>query len=367
MKKITIINSTLDTSIDGGGVAQVVRSIYENLNKTVNSKVICRKAWVNHENVLQGEMGHDYIDNITNNSNVILHSHGIWDMFSKKTCEISLKRNIPLILSPHGMLEPWAIEHKKYKKKIAWYTYQKRLIKSANLLVVNSDREYRSVRKLGFENPIAIVGNGVERENNISPIEFKNRDKVILFLSRISEVKGIPDLIKAWSMISDHKGYQLHLCGNGEENYIFKIKGLIAESGLTDSIKYLGPIFSNDKWKKYESSHLFVLPSYSENFGIVIAEALMSGLPIITSHSAPWKILKEKEIGWSIDNDCVQLSSAISNYINLNIEQKFRLNSLTRSYSEASFDWGNVVNDYLECYRWVLGIDKKPPKSINFT
>ena len=360
MVDINIIASTLDASKNGGGIAQVVKSLSD--FSIGNYTTICNVAWNNKE-VIIGRYGHQYL-NSDINKNSVVHSHGLWDMYGRKTCMLALKNNIPLVISPHGMLEPWALKHKRVKKFIAWHLYQKRIINKASLIIVNSTQEYESVRGLGFKNPIAVLGNGVDETEHCEKITFEKRNNVILFLSRISKVKGITDLIKAWSLVSNKENYQLHLCGNADREYLVEVNRLIKKLNLTSSVKYLGPKFNKEKWQQYESSHLFVLPSYSENFGIVIAEALLAGLPVLTTYATPWAILEERSIGWSTNNDAYELATKIQAYINLPLEDKMSLHERVKKYSQGNFSWEKVFLEYSTCYKWVVNQNLPLPKQI---
>jgi glycosyltransferase involved in cell wall biosynthesis len=99
-------------------------------------------------------------------------------------------------------------------------------------------------------------------------------------LSRISWKKGIERLIKAWAMVSN---LYLVIAGNDEDNYLPTLKALVQELGLTARVLFTGPLADTDKWAVYENAEMFVLPSYSENFGNVVAEAMIMSCPVIVT------------------------------------------------------------------------------------
>ncbi len=146
-------------------------------------------------------------------------------------------------------------------------------------------------------------------------------------MSRIHPKKGIEILIESWKRLTGkYKDWNVVIAGNGEENYISYLKELIKNNYLDSSVSIIPPVFGEMKRKLYCESSLFVLPTYSENFGMVIAEALACGIPVITTTGTPWEELNTNKIGW-----CVELS--VENIV-LTIETAIQLGE------EKSLKWG---------------------------
>lgn len=295
----------------------------------------------------------------------VVHVHGLWTPFVWRACRYAKCHDLPLVISPHGMLEPWALAHKYWKKKAAWVLYQKKVLNSADMLVVNSGRELDSVRAMGFKGAVAVIGNGVDIADYHLPCPGLSSNKVALFLSRLSPVKGLPDLISAWSMLPVGHGYQLHLYGHADAGYDAVLYDLIKMHNLDNEVKLLGPVFGAEKWNAYFGASFFVLPSYSENFGIVVAEALWAGLPVITTTSTPWECLARERIGWQVDNDPVQIKDAILMAMKLegNECSDMRLRALT--YAKSNFSWPDIAEKYLCSYKWLLEGNNLKPSWIN--
>ncbi len=121
--------------------------------------------------------------------------------------------------------------------------------------------------------------------------------KTLLFLSRIHHKKGIELLLEAWQRIGKQlrSNWKINIAGNGESNYINNINQLITKKNLVGEIEIIGPKFGEDKIRTYRQADLFVLPTYSENFGIVVAEALAYGIPVITTKGTPWEELNTRQ------------------------------------------------------------------------
>lgn len=302
---------------------------------------------------------------LTKNGQYVLHIHGLWTPFVWRAYRFARKNKLPLVVSPHGMLEPWAMSHKALKKKLAWFLYQKRILNHADMLVVNSEKELLTVRAMGLKSPVAVIENGVDAESFQQSNGSFPSEKVVLFLSRLSPVKGIPDLIEAWSLLPAGHGYELRLYGHADPGYEAELRRLILEFQVEGSVKLLGPVFGQDKWMAYQGATFFVLPSYSENFGIVVAEALWSGVPVITTNATPWECLAREAIGWQVDNDPRQLRDALLAAMRLEEEERKGMALRASVYAQANFNWPNVVDKYIVSYKWLVGSLAENPEWID--
>lgn len=244
---------------------------------------------------------------IGGNNTDVLHGHGLWQLPVHYMARSARMLNIPYVMTPHGMLEPWALEQSRLKKKIALRLYQRRDLQSANMLHATAQMEAEQFLRLGFSNPVAVIPNGID----LSEFPLKETcgrqsvdgKKQLLFLSRIHPKKGIEVLIDAWAAIRpDLKArWCVKIAGNGDEGYVTKLNRKISSLGLDDQIEIVGPKFGEEKREMYWDADLFVLPTYSENFGVVVAEALAYGVPVITTKGAPWGDLQAFNCGWWID------------------------------------------------------------------
>lgn len=291
----------------------------------------------------------------------VVHIHGIWTPFEYGAFREARRRGASIVVSPHGALERWAFDHKRIKKRIAWWLYQKGVMQVADLIVVNSAQELRRMRELGLAGPIATIPNGVETSGFALAEE---RERTVLFFSRIDPKKGIPDLITAWSAITDHKGYKLRIHGHGEPAYMNLISKQISTVG-NSTIEVGPPVFGSDRWEVFAKAAIYVLPSYSENFGITVAEALMAGLPVITTKATPWGELGDLGLGWIIDNNVEQLRGALTQAIDLDRETRSRMSMEAHLYASQRFGWDNIVEQYAETYEWLLHPSRIAPDWVD--
>lgn len=294
----------------------------------------------------------------------VFHGHGIWDLTIHQMASFARKNRIPYVVSVRGMLEPWSMQQSKLKKKIALLLYQKRDLSSANCLHATAESELASIRELGYTNPVAVIPNGIEIESfPIRKSLYKKKAKrTILFLSRIHHKKGIEILIEAWSRLSDNikNDWKVEIVGNGSPDYIDTLRRLIVSKGLQEEIMILGPKFGREKVIAYQQADLFVLPTYSENFGVVIAEALACGIPVITTKGAPWKDLEEYNAGEWIDIGVEPLCSSLSNLMTKSSIELVEMGKNGRTLVEQKYSIDSVAGKFFELYRWLDNKSGRP-------
>ena len=300
---------------------------------------------------------------LTQNKFDVFHGHGIWQMPVHYMAHLARMKNIPYIITPRGMLEPWPLNTKKWKKKLALTLYQRHDLAKATCIHVTAQMEAENIRKLGFKNPIALIPNGIDiNEFPVKPKPITKEKHTLLFLSRIHPKKGIELLIDAWQQLDNtlRQYWQVKIAGNGEEGYIASMEKLIKERGLNEEIKIIGPQFGEAKLAAYHSSDLFVLPTHSENFGIVVAESLACGLPVITTKGTPWEELLTNHAGWWIDIGVQPLVEALQEALQLSEEQRIQMGQNGRKLVEEKYSIEAVAQQMIQLYKWILNRDEKP-------
>lgn len=293
----------------------------------------------------------------------LLHGHGIWQMPVHQMAQLANKKGIPYIVSPRGMLEPWSLETGKWKKKLAMALYQRNDLTQAACIHATAQMEAENIRKLGFKNPIAIISNGIDLSEFPAQLQKAKKEKnTLLFLSRIHKKKGIELLIEAWQQQEKtlRQSWQVEIAGNGEETYIASLQKLINEKGLANEISIIGPQFGEAKLAAYNRADLFVLPTYSENFGIVVAEALACGVPVITTKGTPWEELITQNAGWWIDIGTQPLVETLNKAMQLNKIERWEMGRNGRQLVEENYAIEAVAKQMVELYEWILNKRDKP-------
>lgn len=304
-------------------------------------------------------------DLIRNEKFDILHGHSLWSMHVHYLSVIAQKNNIPYVITPRGTLEPWALNAKKWKKRIAMLLYQRKDLKKAACIHATAVMEAANIRSLGFKNPIAFIPNGVDIPDSYFTRSTKKEDKrTILFLSRIHPKKGIEFLISAWEKIdiTIRKDWQIKIVGAGDENYISSLKKLISLSALENEIQLIGPLYGTDKSEVLSNAELFVLPTYSENFGVVVAEALLYGVPVITTVGTPWEELNTHNAGWWIEIGVEPLVKALLHSMQLSETERRAMGENGKKLVVSNYSIQSVASKMVDLYKWML--DKNSDSSF---
>ena len=290
----------------------------------------------------------------------VVHINGWWQpqLAFFQWAARSLK--IPVVLSPHGMLEPWIVKRHYWTRKWpAIQLYQRGLVKHADYLHATADKEKDNLLRLGWNARIAVIPNAV----NIEVLPIKDNwslKRRIVFMSRLHVKKGIELLLEALSHLkSDLDGYEVIIAGEGELDYVKTLKKAAISFGLSEVVKLVGGVYGAEKVSLLQSADFFVLPTYSENFGIVVAEALACGTPVITTHGTPWKVLEENECGWYIPVGVNALKKTLREAISVTEETIERMGRNGRRLVEKQYTDKSVASRFFEKYTFLLSNNRE--------
>lgn len=306
----------------------------------------------------------------------LVHDHGIWLPCHRTVAGICEARGIQRMVSPRGMLEPWSLNHKKWKKRVAWWLYQRKALRSAVALHATAASEAAQFRKLGLAQPILLAANGVDEAPapDTEPDGVSTR-RAALFLSRIHPKKGLPILLEAWARIRPRE-WGLCITGPEENNHLAELKTLCDRLALDwrdvsatpqtatlvppATITFSPAVEGNAKWQAFHAAELFILPTHSENFGIVVAEALAAGLPVITTHGAPWEILEKEDCGWWVPVNIDAIATALADATRHHPDELAAMGARGRQIVAEHFSWDTIARDMIAGYEWLLGQGPKP-------
>lgn len=301
----------------------------------------------------------------------ILHDTGLWLASNHAVAAAARRFGLPLIVSPRGMLTPWALKYRGLKKRIAWRLYQRADLQSARVLHATSQQEAQEFRALGLHQPIAVIPNGVEKpqpetlEAEILKSERAPARRTVLFLSRIHPKKGLLNLVEAWPGARKAVGacngqWKVVIAGNDENGYQAELQSAIRLRGVETDFEFVGPVEGQAKWDLYRRADLFVLPSHSENFGLVVAEALACGVPVITTHGTPWEELQTRRCGWWVEVGAEPLAAALQEAMVLSDEERRQMGERARQLVESKYTWPRVAEQMKSVYEWMLSDGERP-------
>ena len=288
----------------------------------------------------------------------VLHDHGVWLPSNHATASVARTNRIPLVVSVRGMLEPWSLGYRAWKKRAAWHLYQRADLCGAKLLHATSNQEAENLRRLGLRQPLVILPNGID------PPAFHLRGKrgsperTAVFLSRLHPKKGLLDLVEAWAIVRP-AGWRVVVAGPDEGGHRSEVEARVRAVALQDDFEFIGPVDDSEKWALLGRSDLFLLPSHSENFGVAVAEALACGVPVITTRACPWGGLEQHGAGWWIDVGVPGLVEALRDAVNLS-EVRWSSMSAAASSFGGTFAWPRIAEQMLSAYSWLAGRGSRP-------
>jgi glycosyltransferase involved in cell wall biosynthesis len=287
----------------------------------------------------------------------VLHDNGIWLPHNHRLAGLAVKLGIPRVVSTRGMLEPWAMNHKRWKKRLAWCLYQRRDLKRARCHHTTAETEARHVERLGLGVPLCVIPNGVDVPSQVARAEGKNEDrgrrKIALFLGRIHPKKGLPMLIEAWARVRPG-GWQLQIAGPDEAGHRAEVQNAALAAGLGEVVFFVGPMEGEKKEFAFSNADLFVLPTHSENFGIVVAEALAHGLPVLTTTGTPWSTLRERGCGWWVDATVEGIAEGLRQATSSDPQTLYAMGTRGREWVRTELGWERVAREVIATYEGVI-------------
>ena len=311
----------------------------------------------------------------------LMELHDAWAHTSFKSAQIARRADVPYIIMPNGVfMHAW--RYRTFKKRAYSMLIGNRMLENAACLHVASEMEAEGCRKAGIQTPITIIPNGIdpdsfetlpdpEEAESRWPI-LKNRP-VVLFVSRISRVKGLDQLIPLWSNLSRTAAYKdaLLVIAGPDDYYGYQkvVEDMIDRYNLNSKIFLTGMVRGREKLSLMNRADIFVLPSYSENFGIVVAESLACETPVITTTGTPWKQLQSENIGRWVPPKKNELDLAIRELLDMSESQRQGMGRRGRKLVLENYNWNTIVRSHLTLYNCILRGKEIPlypePKEIN--
>ena len=302
----------------------------------------------------------------------LIHVHGLW-MYPSVVTQFWSQGYKPYVVSPHGMLDSWAISNSPWKKRIASFLYEKKNLKGASCIHALCYAEYQAIRRFGLTNPVAIIPNGIElpnvnASNSLLPVwssKISKDAKILLFLGRLHPKKGLINLLHAWSSIKKNelevvKRWQLVIGGWDENGHESEVMSLASELNITDSIHFFGPMFGDYKIAALLHSDAFILPSFSEGLPMAILEAWAYFLPVVMTPACnlPEGFLANAAI--KIDPQVQSISFGILELIKLSDIDREKMGLCGRNLVESKFTWEIVGGKMEMVYGWLLDSNSRP-------
>lgn len=306
----------------------------------------------------------------------VVHVHGVWMYPTTVASRVNRMHGIPFMVSPHGMLDGWAIRHSWWKKRLAMALYERANLRRARCIRALCDEEHVAIRRLGISNPICVIPNGVQLpEASEFGGDSRSRGnagakKRLLYLGRIHPKKNLQAILAAWARcwrvvpeVMDE--WQLVIAGWDQGGHEASLRQRCVELGVCSSVSFVGPKYGEAKRRLLETSTGFVLPSLSEGVPMSILEAWSYQLPVLMTPEC--NLLKAAAVGAALvcQSDVSGLEAGLLDFLRLSDGERRRIGIAGRAFVAAKYAWPVVAEEMQQVYEWMLGGGSSPSTVLN--
>lgn len=287
-----------------------------------------------------------------------VHNHALWLLPLRYAHETAQRLNVPLIISPRGMMSGWAHRHRLWRKRLAAQFVHPGALAAAAGWHATSPEEAADIRALGFKQPVCVSPNGVALPSDAELAAARTvwhelcpaakARPVALFYSRFHRKKRLKELIDLW--LAEPRGdWLLLIVGVAEDYTAGELTAALAATGASDRIA----VFDGaDRPPPYAVASLFLLPSHSENFGLVIIEALAARIPSLVTDTTPWSGLVSEACGWCVPWE--QYGAALTAALATRPAELAAMGRRGRAWADREFSWERAARLLTEFYRQLV-------------
>jgi glycosyltransferase involved in cell wall biosynthesis len=286
----------------------------------------------------------------------------LWDQSTAIAAKTARATGTPYVVSAHGMLEPWALANKRWKKLLYSHLVERSNVARASCLHALTHAEASHYLRFGAQSPIAVIPNGVDIPHLKNPHLFLGRypqlqgKRTILFLARLHPKKGLDLLIGAWSSIAhDYPDARLVVAGPDSEDTQQRLEQSLINEGVRDSVLFTGMLQSAMKWSALTAAECFVLPSFSEGLSVSVLEALGMGLPVIITEPCNMPEVRNACAGWVIQPNQKELVGALRGMLDQSPMENLQVGCRGAALIESRFTWPHVAKQMSDIYQWIQG------------
>jgi poly(glycerol-phosphate) alpha-glucosyltransferase len=303
----------------------------------------------------------------------ILHTHGLW-MYPSAAGTQWAKNKRPYIVSPHGMLDPWAVGNSRWKKRLAGALYEHRHLRGAACLHALNHAEAEAFRAYGLRNPVCVIPNGVEVpvERAAAPAPWKDGlpedAQVLFYIGRLHPKKGLEALVRAWSMVrrdASSSGWHLAIAGWGQDAYEQELRALVSTQGLNESVHFLGPQFGELKAACFQAAAAFILPSVSEGLPMTVLEAWAHGLPVLMTPQCNLPYGFQAGAALRIEPEAASIAEGLGLLFQMSDSERSGMGARGLALVKERYHWPTVAAQMVAVYTWVLGAGPAPDCLLN--
>ena len=290
----------------------------------------------------------------------VFHTNGLWMYVNHATCKLARKQGKPYVITPHGMLYPDALHRSYWKKWPLLKLYFHEDIMKANCLHVTCKQEMEHVRAFGYQGPVAIIPNpAVIPQLSLNAGKPLSR-KAFGFLGRLHPIKKVENLFYGDALLEGKQDEcEIWIMGSGVPEYEKFLHDEVARLGLKN-VKFLGFVNGQAKYERLAQISTLFVPSDFENFGMIVAEALSVGTPVMASLGTPWELLNEKQCGWWMDRTPENIADVMRQVLSMPSSELDAMGERGRLLVRENFAANQVAAKMKLLYEWILGLSPKP-------
>ena len=348
-----ILHISFSYDFTDGGITTVVKQIIKEQEKA-NLSV----EWLT-SNYYRGYFGRkDFLKKIDQINPSIIHLHGLWRLHTRVTRNF-VRKDIPYVITPHGMLDDWALRQSSIKKKISWRLWEKYAFDNCSFVQALCNSELETIKRINPRWKSDIISNGIsfQKKEDLSLIDrpkcwkdkLPENAKVLLFIGRFHKKKGINELIKAWEIVIKFKcseDWWLCFVGSGDLKNFYKKNSMINLKRVIVS----GPAFDIEKEKVFKNSSAFILPSFSEGLPMAPLEAMSYGIPCLISKYC--NLPEAIKIGAAIESNpkIEDLVDSLKILFKMDSEQRTKISNFAFKYIEDNHNWNKINYQIMKLY-----------------
>lgn len=349
--------------LEGGGIYQVAKNLflqqkYENYDVKLIYPSNRREEKKNEIEVIYN-FGNNFLLIFNNifykkleNFDVV-HQHGVFLFTSILSILYSLTKT-PVIIQPHGLISKYRTKG-SIKKFISLLFIENLNFKLAKAIIVTCKEEENYLRLKFPKANIVLITNGINLDEFKSDHLLKENNLVnkMIFLSKISPVKGLDRLFEAISHVNIQKfnNWKIEIAGTDDFNMVDALQKKCTVYGIDKLITFVGPKSGIDKINFLKQGTVFVLPSFDENFGIVVLESLACGVPVMATKGTPWEDLELFNCGWWVDNTLEAIENCINQILDTSIENLNRMGENSIKLIKNKYEWKTINLSVISLYR----------------
>ena len=300
----------------------------------------------------------------------VVHIHSVWEEPQHLTARAALKRGKPYIITPHGMLDPWSLAQKKWKKRLYMAWRLRRDLNQASALHFTTEAERDACRALSLKPQSVVIPLGISWDEfeSLPPrdalrrkyLQIGNRP-IIVFLGRIHPGKGVEYLVPALAQTRTKP--VLVIVGPDSNGFRATIEAMVDQAGVKDRVIFTGMLKGSDRVEALAGADLFALPSDHENFGMSVVESLAAGTPVIISNEVALssEVIGGK-VGSVVQRDPKSIAAAIDSWLSDESELA-KVRDRCRTFARERFDWALIAKKWVNYYGGLAGIRNPIPSA----